>query len=61
MYQLARSDGHVLDATPRQRDAVEGAARLPAVDAQAVLRRAEQALALRMEVNGPAQASTRPR
>ena len=51
-YQLISSDGHVLDTTPRERDAVENAARLPAVDPQSVLSRTEKTLAFWMKVDG---------
>lgn len=51
-YQLICSDGHVLNATPRERNAIEDATRFPAVDPQSILSRTEKTLAFWMKVDG---------
>ena len=51
-YKLIGSDGHILDTTPREWDAVKNAARFPSVDPQSVLSSTEKTFAFRMKVDG---------
>ena len=55
VYQLAGCDGHVLDASPWQRNAVQYLTRFPSVDTETVLCGTEQTLAFRMEINRSAK------
>ena len=51
IYQLARSNGHVLDTAPWKRNTIQNTTRLPSVNPETVLCRTEQTLAFRMEIN----------